>query len=397
MINRFINTRPALTWFFDLYNKISDYSILKRFATILLLLALIPASAQVFKHPELEDLVKRGADHIYNANPDSAYHYIQIVEGEIPDHPVIPLMKAMTLLWANIPTITDSLFLTMQGHLYNAIELAEKQDPDLEDPEMVFFAMASHGLLAEYYADQNHNLKAVGEANRAYGLMKKGFEIVDTHPEFLFTTGLYNYFREKYPEKHPLYKPLLWFFRSGDIELGLEQLQKACDVSVLTKVEAYVYLSYIYLRYEYKPEKAQQYLGELIEMFPNNMYAKAKFMESLANPEDFQKAPIEVIYALMKHENPYYKLAGNVFLGYFEEVVIKNDAKAEFAYRQGLSYGEQIEDHGEYFKGLGYLGLGRLLAKKQQSEEAQEVLKLAVNFAETDQIKREAKELLAQL
>jgi len=370
---------------------------LKKLTTILLCIAALSPSAQVFDEPELKKLVKRGADHIYNAYPDSAYFYIDLIDKKIPEHPVVPLMIAMTMLWSNIPTITEELFLEMQDQLLYAIELAEINDPDLDDPEMVFFAMASHGLLAEYYADQDYNLRAVGEANKAYGLMKKGFKIVDTHPEFLFTTGLYNYFREKYPEKHPIYKPLLWFFRGGDIDLGLEQLEKACEVAVLSQVEAYVYLSYIYLRYEYQPEKAQQYLSTIIEMYPNNFYAKGKYLESLANPDDFKKAPIEIIYSLMKHENVYYKLAGYVFLGYYEETVIGSNDKAEFAYRRGLEYGDELTHHGEYFKGLGYLGLGRLLAEKGKNEEAREKLNLAVKFAETNQIRREAKELLVGL
>jgi tetratricopeptide (TPR) repeat protein len=306
-------------------------------------------------------------------------------------------MRAMTLLWSNIPTITDELFLQMQDQLYYAIELAEEKDPDLENPEIVFFAMASHGLLAEYYADQGYNLRAVGEANKAYGLMKKGFEIVDSNPQFLLTTGLYNYFREKYPEKHPIYKPLLWFFRSGNIELGLRQLERAREESVLTKVEAYVYLSYIYLRYEYKPKKAQEYLGKIIQMYPNNYYAKGKYLESLANPEDFKKAPIEIIYSLMKHENSYYKLAGYVFLGYLEETVIKSPEKAEYAYRRGLEYGNDLESHGEYFKGLGYLGLARLLVQKEEYTEAREMLNMAVKYAETEQILQEARVLLSEL
>ena len=371
---------------------------MKILTTILVFLAAIPfTTAQIFDYEELQIVVKKGADHIYNANPDSAYFYIEILEEELPDHPVIPLMRAMTLLWSNIPTISDSLFVEMQNHLYKAIEQAKVLDPNLKDPEMVFFAMASHGLLAEYYADQDYNLKAVGEANRAYSLMKKGFDIVDEYPEFLFTTGMYNYFREKYPERHPIYKPLLWFFRSGDIELGLAQLEKACEEAVLTRVEAYVYLSYIYLRYEFEPQKAQAYLSELIKMFPNNYYAKAKYLESLANPEDFRNAPLGIIYLLMKNDNPYYKLAGNVFLGYYEEMIIESDEKAEFAYRRGLAFGETLEDHGEYFKGFGYLGLGRILVKTGRSEEAEEILKLAVNYAETNQIRSEARALLSQL
>lgn len=370
---------------------------MKKLTIIFLCITALSSVAQVFEDDALQKLVKKGADHIYNSDPDSAYIYINQIDNLLPEHPVVPLMNAMTLLWANIPTITEELFLQMQDQLLYAIELAETRDPGLDDPEMVFFAMASHGLLAEYYADQDYNLRAVGEANKAYGLMKKGFKIVDTHPEFLFTTGLYNYFREKYPERHPIYKPLLWFFRSGDIELGLKQLEKACEISVLSQVESFVYLSYIYLRYEFEPEKAQKYLGTIIEMYPNNYYAKGKYLESLANPEDFKKAPIEIIYALMKHENPYYKLAGYVFLGYYEENVIGSNEKAEFAYRRGLRYGDEITHHGEYFKGLGYLGLGRLLVKKGKNEEARTMLNLAVKFAETHQIRSEARELLEGL
>lgn len=353
--------------------------------------------AQVFEPGEVQDLVKKGTDHIYNATPDSAEFYIAKAEVFIPDHPVIPLMRAMTILWANIPTISEESFLQMEIHLDSAIYLAKERDPDLEDPEMIFFAMASYGLLAEYYADQDHTMKAVGEANRAYGLMKKGFKIVDERPEFLLTTGLYNYFREKYPERHPIYKPLLWFFRSGDKKLGLEQLERACTESFLTRVEAHVYLSYIYLRYEFDPKIAQTYLSELCELYPNNYYAKAKYLESLANPEDFKDVPIDVIYSLITHENSYYKLAGYVYLGYFEETVVKNREKAEYAYRLGLQYGNEIPDHGEFFKSFGYLGLGRVLIEKNEKEEAKDLLSLSVKFAETDQVKSEAKKLLSDL
>ncbi len=352
---------------------------------------------QVFEPGPIQQLVKQGTDHIYNANEDSAEYYIAKAEKFIPDHPVIPLMRAMSILWANIPLISEEEFVKMEANLDRAIELAKIRDEDLEEPEMIFFAMASYGLLAEYYADQGSTMKAVGEANRAYGLMKKGFEIVDSHPEFLLTTGLYNYFREKYPEKHPIYKPLLWFFRSGDKELGLKQLERACNESFLTTVEAHVYLSYIYLRYEYEPKLAQQYLAALCDMYPNNYYAKAKYMESLANPSDFENAPKEVLYSLITHESPYYKLAGYVFLGYLEEKIIGNQKKAEYAYRLGLEYGESIPNHGEFFKSFGYLGLGRVLIRKNKMEEAEKSLDKALSYAETDQVKSEAKELLSRL
>ena len=370
---------------------------MKKSLTAVLILATFYLSAQVLEPGYVQNLVKKGTDHIYNASPDSAEYYISKAERFIPGHPAVPLMRAMTILWANIPTISEELFAKMEVQLHLAIYLARVRDPDLEEPEMIFFTMAAYGLLAEYYVDQNYILKAVREANRAYGLMKKGFEIVDEHPEFLLTTGLYNYFREKYPEQYPIYKPLLWFFRSGNIELGLIQLKKACTESFLTKVEAHVYLSYIYLRYEFQPELAQQYLSELCAMYPDNYYAKAKYLESLANPKDFKHVPTDVIDALITHQSPYYKLAGYVFSGYFEEKIVQNMEKAENAYRQGLKYGEEIPDHGEFFKSFGYLGLGRVLVNKNENEEARKLLKLALHYTETKQIESEAQKLLSEL
>ncbi|MEP1032946.1 hypothetical protein [Ekhidna sp.] len=370
---------------------------MKKVFTTVLLMAALYLPAQVFEPGHIQDLVKKGTDHIYNASADSAEYYISKAEILIPDHPVIPLMRAMTMLWSNIPTISQELFLKMEVQLDSAIFLAKEKDPNLKKPEMIFFAMAAYGLLAEYYADQDYTMKAVGEANRAYGLMKKGFEIVDEHPEFLLTTGLYNYFREKYPERHPIYKPLLWFFRSGDMQLGLKQLEKACTESFLTRVEAHVYLSYIYLRYEFDPKLAQKYLSELCSMYPNNYYAKAKYLESLANPADFKNVPIDMIYSLIIHESSYYKLAGYVFLGYFEEKIIENQEKAEYAYRLGLEYGDEIPNHGEFFKSFGYLGLGRVLARQNEKEEAKEMLNLSLKYAETEQVVTEAKKLLSKL
>ena len=104
-----------------------------------------------------------------------------------------------------------------------------------------------------------------------------------------------------------------------------------------------------------------------------------------------------MIYALLRHPSPYYNLAGYVFLGYYEEVVIQNKEKAEFAYRKGLKFGEDIPHHGEYFKGFGYLGLGRLLEEKGEDAEAKEMLELSLKYAETTQISTEAKKILSEI
>lgn len=370
---------------------------MKKYLTISFIFILSYSYGQVFTDYKVKSLVKKAAECIYNASYDSACVYISQTERILPDHPVVPLMRAMNILWTHIPMIDDSLFQLMEEHLSKAIMLAEKQDPQLEDPEFIYFAMASHGLLAEYYADRDYYLKAASEANRAYGLIKKGFDLVNNNPEFLLTTGLYNYFREKYPERYPVYKPLLWFFRSGDMELGLRQLKAAVNDSFFSSVEAQVYLSYIYLRFEYQPQIAQKYLSNLCLTFPNNSYAKAKYLESMANPEDFRYVDVNDILSLSSHDSEYYKLAGNVFLGYHLEVIQNRPDSAMVTYKKALGYGEGIPDHGEFFKSFGYLGLGRLQMNAGMIEEASESLHSSLKYAETHGIKEESRELLSKL
>ena len=135
-----------------------------------------------------------------------------------------------------------------------------------------------------------------------------------------------------------------------------------------------------------------------MELYPGNYYAKAKFLESLIDAGDFKRhASLDMIHSLVRHHDPYYKLAGNVFLGYFRENVAWDTAKAEFAYRKGLGYIDRVPEHGSYFKSLGYLQLGKLLMRKGQNTEAKEMFKLSIKFAEIKLIKDEARDLLAEI
>lgn len=365
---------------------------------LLLIMLSQSLSAQVFSDQEILLLVKKGANHIYNLS-DSADYYIASVDDalSVEDHPVVPLMEALSLLWKNIPLITPEVFEVIRLKLESAIAYAEVLDPDLETPEMIYFSMAAYGLLAEYYADQDQYINAVGQARRAYGLLKRGFELADENPEFLFTTGLYNYFREVYPDRHPIYKPLMWFFKRGDAELGLQQLKEACELTVLSRVEAYVYLSYIYLRYEMEPKQAQNYLKQLCDQFPDNNYAKAKYLESITDGEIFYEDPKPYIHSLTQTNNPYFRLAGGVFAGLRYEQEYEDLDDAIVAYKEGLAFGSLIEDHGEYFKSLGNLGLGRIYFKRGELELARDYLNECKKIADTFVIKQKAEFLLSRI
>ncbi len=344
-------------------------------------------------------LVEQTVNYIYNIQDDSAAIYIDSVEKVLPRHPVTPMMKAIEVLWMNIPLVTiDTVFDKFKDHLHQVIKLSERMDGGRQEhPEAIFFEMAARGLLAEYYADDDQYMKAVSEANKTYQLLKLGFKLSDKIPEFLFTSGIYNYFREKYPEKHPIYKPFVWFFRSGDIELGLRQIKRACKETTISRVEAYVYLAFIYLRYEYKPIEAQKYLGELHQLYPNNPYIKAKLLESFADGKNFGEVSKELIGELIEIDRPYYQLAGNAFLGLHEEKVDNDPGKALIKYERSLASGELIAGHGNYYRSLAHLGAGRIYMKSGHKEKAEMHLEKSREYAVSEVVADEAKGLLDQL
>lgn len=373
---------------------------MNRYAFIFLLLLSGFAQAQLFENPKYQRLARKGIDYVYNAEPELAKIYIDSLEKLLPKHPAVPLMKAMNILWSNIPLVTlDTVFAQFTGHLMRAAELAEGLDGGTEtDPEAIFFEMAARGILAEYYADMGYYMKAFNEAQKAYGLIKKGFDLTDQIPDFLLTSGVYNYFREKYPERNPVYKPLVWFFRSGDKALGIAQLKQATEKAVLTKVESYIYLSYVYLRYEYEPRSAQRYLKELMALYPRNQYIQVKYLESITPPGDFERlAPYALIAELAKSDRPYYKMSGESFMGLYAERIKKDPERASRHYRRAILAGKEVPGHGEYYRAMAHLGLGRILAASGDHAQARYHLERAVAEADTEDIVKEAQERLKQL
>ncbi len=355
----------------------------------------VRAQFEFFGHPERMELVKRGGDFIYNLEEDSANLYIEKVRTELPDHPVVPLMEGLLVLWQNIPVL-DSVFESFIGKMDEAVKRSENLPGGIkENDEALFFALAARGLMAEYFADVGQYMRAVGEANKAYGLVKRGFEKTDDINEFLFTSGLYNYFRVKYPEINPVYRPFVWLFKSGDKKLGLEQLDLATRNTIISRIEANIYISYIYLRYEDTPEKAQEYLSFLIEEYPNNTYLITKYLESLRSDEFVSEMPLELIMQLQQTDNSYSQMAGFIFRGLYVEKVLQKPDEAIQYYARGIDMGQELPNHGEFYKSLGYLGMGRITRKKRPGTSSA-YLKKSLEYAETKDVKREARALLRE-
>ncbi|MGL1886679.1 MAG: hypothetical protein OCD76_09205 [Reichenbachiella sp.] len=345
----------------------------------------------VFGNEEILSSIDEVAYYVYNEYYDSAELFIDQIEVKLPQHPLVPMLRAMNIAWLDQPFRTTSvLFASHENQLNLVIEyslvLLEKDEEDLEG---LFFQMSAYGLLAEYYAGEGAYMKALSLAKKTYYLIKETMDRADESADIYFLSGLYNYFRERYPERHPVYGPFLWFFMSGDKALGLEQLDLAVSESRIVKAEAHLYTAYVYLRYEDNPEKALYYIEKIHKEYPRNSYFKAKYVESLVLTGEFEMA-MPIVQQLEKHKNPYYQLCALTYYGIYNEKVKRDDVAAQKFYKVGLAKGNECLDRGDYYRSLMYLGLGRIAEREKMEVQAIAYYEQAVELDEHDPVTAEA-------
>lgn len=352
----------------------------------------------VFGDDSLMAFIEEGGDYIYNLQYDSAELYINEVKRRLPGHPIGYMMEAVNIAWLEQPIRTTSPnFPKHKEALMKCLAAAEKlREADPYDKEGVFFEMSVHGLLSEYYAREGSYMKAMGEARKTYSLIKKTMEWTAVSTEFYFLAGLYNYFREKYPEQHSIYKTFMWIFKSGDMEKGLVQLDSAVHYSKIVKIEAHLYLTYIYLRYENNPGKAIYYVERLRKRYPKNNYFKAKYLECEVLLNGFDDA-LPVIYDLMENEDPYYRMCALTYHGLYYESVSKSDFDAKTKYEAAIAAGQLCPEKGEFYRSMAFLGLGKIVEKEGNLSLATYYYNTALDIDENDQVSKEAQERLDAL
>jgi hypothetical protein len=348
--------------------------------------------------PEEVRLIRQAIDSIYNMNFAAADPVIKKLDERIPDYPGVTLLKAFYYNWKHKPIKTGSMpFEKFEYYLGQTIELAAKRlDEDDEDVEGIFFSLSANSFLAQLYADNQLTMKALGAAKNSYGYVKEGFDLIEEFPEFYFPCGIYNYYRERYPEEHPFYKPFLWIFRSGDKAEGLRMLKLGAEKGIFTKAESLTYLYHIYLHYERKPEVGMEYIQKLHRQYPGNLTYTFLLVENMLYLNQYKSAYAH-IEDLLYSSNDFYRYTGYIFDGWYQEKY-KNDAEAaRRAYEHAVTLSEASNVGTLHHESLLYLGLGRVYESLNMKDEAKESYKTSVKMAEYSHIRDAAAEGAAGL
>jgi tetratricopeptide (TPR) repeat protein len=216
-------------------------------------------------------------------------------------------------------------------------------------------------MLLLFSANNDLNSKLFSLARSSYRYLRRSFDFTGKYPYFYFFTGLYLYYREAYPEAHPLYKPLLILFPRGDKDKGMRELMIAFEKSIFLRSEASDFLSSNYKYYENDFQHASYFSKTLFDHYPTNIEYRTDCIENYLLTGQYDEAEKLINEADLKN-NSYFIAMMKIFKGIIDEKKYKDMKKAGQEYSEGVREISAYGDYGSQHAAYGYFGLSRISA-----------------------------------
>ncbi len=347
-------------------------------------------------NPEHKKLVLETLDDIYNFHFAEADIQIEKIKHKLPGHPIYYMMKAMNLDWQWEPMVDDKLkqkqiIAYLNKTLAGCDSILNKKKKN--DLEVMFINFTAHGFLARVNSILGNYMDAVDHSMSAYNSVKKGFALKEKFYDFYFSTGMYNYYREKYPELHPIIKPFAAMLSDGDPELGIKQLRFAYAHSMFSKIESANYLINIFYKYESNPAEAFGIAEEVNRKYPDNLFFVVKHVEGIMYTGKNKNEALRLCTQLINSNVLYYQMCGY----FFKAQKLYTEGKVEEAFAldyKAFKMSEKLVNLKDNLPAYIHLLLGKIYEKKNLKKEAANHFKIAANKAEYPTTKKEAQQYL---
>ena len=342
---------------------------------------------RLLENPDLLEKIEAELHYTYSTDFVKARAVLHDLKKEIPGHPVISFMEALNIYWENFPLTpahpkSETFIALLEETTEKGKQMLEK---DPESLEGLFFDLFARALFSEYWADNDKPGKVFPYLNSLYRQTIRGMELKDQFKEFYFTTGLYNYYIEAYPEKHPAYKPIKLLFHEGDRDEGLRQLKHCAENAVYVKNEARSFLTHIYMSYESNPSKASEYASGLYREFPRNPVFVGKYAEILIFSKQYVIAEI-VVNNLSKLPGDFAKMEFHLYKAMLAEKYRQDYESAFSEYNKALHLSEKYGAAGSPYNALAWMGLGRYHRHKKNSSASNQYFRMAQNASAYDYV-----------
>jgi tetratricopeptide (TPR) repeat protein len=337
--------------------------------------------SQILKDTSTFRLIRQGVDYIYNLQFDEANAIYEKIKSKYPDHPVPSLFKGMMTYWKYFPLIPTSAASSLfEKELYTCIEQCEKAKQISDEPEYLLAELGARGLLLLYYADNKLSMNVVAMASRTYNLVMHSFDYTNSYYDFYFFTGLYNYYREAYPEAYPVYKAFAILFPKGDRAKGLKELKLAAKNSLFLRAESCTFLTGIYISFENNYPSALIYSKWLHEQYPQNHQFIASFIKNLLLTKRYVEAE-KCIEQNGLSVNSYFLFQKKIFRGIILEKKYNNLSQAEKQYKEAIKISDDFGNYANEYVAYAYFGLSRIMKEYGNDKLSRSYYKKAMDLA----------------
>lgn len=339
-------------------------SIEKRLAvllTVLISVNLGVLEGQILKDSTSMNILRRCVNDIYNFEFESARNEADKLSISFPGHPVNQFLNGMILYWQNYPLEPGSQAQKdYEKYMTDCIRICEERKISDDYPEILLSNLGARGMLLQFYADNNLSDKVLPIAKTTYRLIRQSFDYTSFYDDFYFFTGLYNYYREAYPEARPVYRVVALFFPRGDKAKGLIEMRKAARTSIMLKAESATFLSHIYIHFEGNFQMAYAYTRYLNNMYPENPQYLASNIKNLLLLKKYDEAENLIRSSTAKEKNLFYAAQSDIFKAIIQEKKYRDPARAKQFYNQGLNEISMFGFYGNEYAAYANFGLSRL-------------------------------------
>lgn len=341
----------------------------------------------------MHDHIRQGLDHLYNYEFEKAQSHFWEIKKKYPAHPSYPFSQALILFTKNFPMRPGHADYKQFDYFVN--DCLKKSEAilkaDENHPDGIFFALTANAYQALMNSTAKDYFAAISSAKKTYSYIKQGFPLKKAFPDFYYTSGLFYYYADQYPETHPMVKPLMFFFEDGNKQQGLVDLNIAMLKSIYTRQESDALLAYIYVKYENKAAKSLEYSEKFYYNYPNNPFALARYIEGLLFTSDYDKVQ-EMLPKLRASSVAFFRMIAELYTAILEEKQNKKYEVAKVHYNKVLQLCSQLNNKTDDAQSFCHLGLGRIAELQGDRKKGVTHYKKALDMAEYESVKVECKE-----
>jgi hypothetical protein len=341
------------------------------------------AETQILQDSASINRIKKCIGHIYNFQFGRAGEIFEKIHQDFPDHPATLVLRGLITYWQNYPLLpTSAACASFEKDLKDCIASCEKKhDPDY-DAEYLLTSLCARGFLLLFYSDNDLSVEVFPLVTSSYQYVRRSYNFTSHFPDFYFFTGLYDYYREAYPEAYPIYEALAILFPRGDKVKGLKSIINAAENSIFLKAESYLFLTTIYQCYENNFDLATFYSKSLCELYPRNPEYRSEYIKNLLLEKKYAEAEEIMLTQRSATSNSYYMAQLDIFNGILQEKKYHNYKKAGEYYNIGIRNISIYGDFGNNYASFCYFGLSRISDINGEKQFKRTYRKLALKLAE---------------